>query len=50
MIELKYWRDLSKKERAILKDKHSIKVVTFDFICMVYSNKKDSPIPKATSN
>lgn len=39
MIELRYWRDLSKEERAIFKQKHGIKIVTFEFILKCYENK-----------
>lgn len=37
--QLRYWRDLSKEERQQLKDKHGVKVVTFEFILKCYENK-----------
>jgi len=36
MIELKWWRDLSKQQKAELKLRHQIKTVTFEWIDMVY--------------
>lgn len=37
--QLRYWRDLPKDQRQQLKDKHGVKVVTFEFICKCYENK-----------
>lgn len=37
--QLRFWRDLKPDQRQQLKDKHGVKVVTFEFICMVYENK-----------
>lgn len=34
--QLRYWRDLSKEEKELIKDKHNIKVVTYDFIETIY--------------
>jgi len=36
MKELKYWRDLTKQQKAELKIKHGVKVVTFEFIEKIY--------------
>jgi len=36
MIELKWWRDLSKQQKAELKARHQIKTVTFEWIESVY--------------
>jgi lysine/ornithine N-monooxygenase len=37
---LKYWRDLSKQEKQALKTKHNIKVVSFEFIEIIYNEYK----------
>jgi len=36
MIELKYWRDLPKSEKELLKAEYKVKVVTFEFICKIF--------------
>lgn len=38
--ELKYWRDLSKDEKSRLKSEHNIKVVTFQFIKLIYESRE----------
>jgi len=37
--QLKYWRDLTPQQRAELKAKHGVKVVSFEFICRMFENK-----------
>ena len=37
--QLKYWRDLSKQQKATIKAEHNIKTVTFEFICEIYLKK-----------
>jgi len=39
MKQLKYWRDLTKQQRAELKDKHGVKIVSFELICIIFENK-----------
>jgi len=39
MKQLKYWRDLTPQQKAELKIKHGVKVVTFGFICIIFENK-----------
>lgn len=34
--QLKYWRDLTKQQKATIKAEHNIKIVTFEFICEIY--------------
>jgi len=38
MIELKWWRDLSKQHKAELKARHQIKKVTFHWIESIYKS------------
>lgn len=38
--QLKYWKSLSKQQKAELKAKHGVKVVTFDFINKIYNEAK----------
>lgn len=40
--ELKYWRDLEPEEKQVLKSRHNIKVVTYDFICKAYNSYLES--------
>ena len=37
--QLKYWRDLDNQSKQELKQLHNIKVVTFEFICMIFEKK-----------
>jgi len=39
MKQLKYWRGLTNQQKAELKNKHGVKVVTFEFICRMFENK-----------
>jgi len=36
---LMFWRNLTKQQKAELKKKHGVKVVSFEFICRMFENK-----------
>jgi hypothetical protein len=38
--QLKYWRDLSKKEKQTIMQQHNIKKITFEQIRMIYDTLK----------